>query len=122
MTDEIERLGQVLPLDQYGRGEAKSFQQLSAEITSGETQIRWQDGRPLRLVRIVVLRVCCRGKTLFEDRQEFPDGRVRRRAIGGLTEKLHPQETHREAVYRALQEELNLPADELKGVVVQFLD
>lgn len=119
--DEIEKLKQALPLSEYGKGKAKSFQQLLTEVESGETQIVWQNNRPIRLLKIVVLKVYCRGQMLVEDRQEFPDGRVRDRGIEGLSEKLYLQESHNEAVYRTLQEELGLFVDELQGVSVQFL-
>jgi 8-oxo-dGTP pyrophosphatase MutT (NUDIX family) len=119
--DEIARLRRALPLGDYGKGKAKSFQQLLVEIEAGETQIVWQDDRPIRFVRVVAVRVRHGGRTLVEDRQEFPDGRTRYRGYKELSEKLYPQEDHAEAVYRALQEELGLPADELKDVPVRFL-
>lgn len=118
---EVGQLEEALPLHAYGRGEAKSFQQLLNEIASGEATIAWRDGRPVRLVRIVVLTVRCQGKTLIEDRQEFTDGRVRRRGFDSLSEKLHSQENYMAAVYRALQEELSLPDDELTNITTQFL-
>jgi hypothetical protein len=122
MTVDIEKLKHALPLSDYGKGIAKSFEQLRTEIETGETQIIWQDDRPIRLLSLVFLKVCYQDKTLVEERQEFPDGRVRHRSLKGLSEKLYPQEDPDAAVYRALQEELGLLPDELKDISIRFLD
>ncbi|MBV6518359.1 MAG: hypothetical protein DCC43_00260 [Candidatus Brocadia sp.] len=121
MTVDVKKLEHALPVHAYGKDKAKSFRQLLNEIATGETQIIWQENRPIRLLSIVVVKVHCRDKTLVEDRQVFPDGRVRYRGIEGLSEKLHPQEEHSKGVYRALQEELGFSADELQGISIQFL-
>ncbi|TVM00993.1 MAG: hypothetical protein CV087_11970 [Candidatus Brocadia sp. WS118] len=121
MMVNVERLKDALPIRDYGKGKAKSFQQLLDEVATGETQIIWRENRPIRLLRIVVVKVYHRGKRLVEDRQEFPDGRVRHRGIEGISEKLHPQEDHTKAVYRALHEELGFPSDELHDVSIQYL-
>lgn len=44
---------------------------------------------------------------LFEDRQEFKDGRVRRRGLVGLSEKMKPDENPLLSAKRALAEELS---------------
>jgi hypothetical protein len=118
---DAERLAQALPISDYGRGEAKSFQQLLDEIKKGEIEIIWQSNQPIRLLSIVLIKVCYQDKILFEDRQEFADGRVRHRGIEGISEKLLPQEEPDKAVYRALQEELGFHLEELRNLSVAFL-
>ena len=118
---DIEKLANALPVNDYGKGKAKSFQQLVDEIKNGETDIIWLDNRPIRLLRIVFLKVCYKDKILVEDRQEFPDGRVRYRGIEGISEKLLPQEEPNKAVYRALQEELGFQLEKLQNLSIKFL-
>jgi hypothetical protein len=118
---DTEKLAHALPINDYGKGKAKSFQQLLDEIKNGETEIVWMDNQPIRLLRIVFLKVSYQGKFLVEDRQEFPDGRVRYRGIEGISEKLFPQEEPDKAVYRALQEELGFQLEELQDLPIKFL-
>ena len=105
----MPKLAEVLDLNQFGQGEAKTFQELEAEIAAGESEIFWEDDRPVRVVHIVCIQVLSpHGETLMEDRQEFADGRVRRRGLEGVSEKLHPGETPLNGVRRALAEELGI--------------
>ncbi len=121
MMIDIQRLARSLPLDQYGKGEAKTFQNLLDEIKNGEAKIAWLDDRPIRLLRIIFLKVKYQDKILMEDRQEFPDGRVRHRGTEGIAEKLYPQEVPDQAVKRALREELGFRLDDIDTLSIPFL-
>lgn len=103
------KLEQYLNPALYGQGQAKSWQALHDEIANGECTIAWQDGRPVRTLRVAVLDVRSPyGERLIEDRQEFTDGRTRRRNLDGLAEKMKPDESPYDAAIRALAEELNI--------------
>jgi hypothetical protein len=116
---DVPNLAEVLDLDLFGRGEAKTFRELETEIASGESQILWENDRPVRVVQIVCIQVLSpHCETLMEDRQEFADGRVRRRGLEGVSEKLHPGETPLNGVQRALAEELGI----LSSLTIEPLD
>jgi hypothetical protein len=107
----MPELADVLDLSLFGVGAAKTFAELEAEIQSGECEICWEDDRPIRLIQIVNVHVRSHtGQRLLEDRQEFTDGRVRRRGLVGLAEKLQIGETPAAAAKRALAEELGIEA------------
>lgn len=57
---------------------------------------------------------------LVEDRQEFADGRVRRRGINGLAEKFLPDEKPEETAIRALKEELGLSDEAIALTSIHF--
>lgn len=115
----MPKLADVLDLTQFGRGQAKTFQELEAEIAAGESEIFWEGDRPVRVVQIVSVQVLSpQGETLMEDRQEFADGRVRRRGLEGVSEKLQPGETALNGARRALAEELGIQ----KAVAIESLD
>lgn len=103
------QLVDILDLSLFGVGEAKTFQELEAEIANGESVIIWDTDRPIRLVRVVCIHVFAHtGEQLVEDRQEFADGRVRRRGFTGVSEKLKVGEEPLEGAQRALTEELGI--------------
>lgn len=120
MTMNSEKLAQALPVDQYGQGAAKTFQQLLKEIEAGETQILWQEERPIRLVSVVMVEVRHAAQTLVETRQEFADGRVRFRNQPGLSEKRIGEEAPEVTAARALHEELGLPLHEVAKLTLEF--
>ena len=104
-------LSDSLDLSLFGIGSAKTFQELEAEIAAGESTIVWEGDRPIRQVQIACVQVRSPdGRTLIEDRQEFTDGRVRRRGLEGVSEKLQTGETPMDAAQRALMEELGIQA------------
>lgn len=111
---ELEALLTTYGVDfsSWGTGNAKTLQHLLDEIADGEAVLVEESGTLVRRTRaldITVGYVDSEGQkhVLVEDRQEFTDGRVRRRAVGGVKEKLSKDEfaDHR-SVERALQEEL----------------
>jgi hypothetical protein len=105
---------QQLPVDEYGRGIAKTVGHLFNEIIAGECQIELVDGRVERTIpgaHLLVRYQPADGKLLLlvEDRQIFSDGRVRRRQLtSSIGEKMHSGETPDQAAIRAFKEELGI--------------
>lgn len=99
-----------LPINKYGQGQAKTVEHLLEEINSGEAQIVWESGKPIRQISIVCIEVASEDgeRQLFEEKQVFSDGRVRQREIWGLSEKLKPNEDPHEGAIRAMKEELGI--------------
>lgn len=107
--DLIDRLKQALPVSEYGTGKAKSFQHLLKEIENGEAIIKWQDGNPVRVLKVARLWVRSELGLLKESRQVFSGGRVRERSLASsLSEKFDPKESPIQACKRALLEELGI--------------
>lgn len=119
-TIEVEQLLKVLlnagvPVEEFGTGVAKTVHHLLAEVQDGESIIKVMPNgeilRELSVVWVDVSYVHPSGDTyrLREDRQEFKDGRVKRRILqSSLGEKLKPEENPEVAVFRALEEELGV--------------
>lgn len=104
-----------VPVETYGTGNAKTIHHLLSEVNEGES-VMFVDakGTLTREVNVLWVDVLCELSNgdvyiLKEDRQEFKDGRVKRRGIdSSIGEKLKPSETPEDAVERALQEELGV--------------
>lgn len=96
----------------FGTGSAKSLNDLLMEIENGEAELVEWDGQLIRLLAVLDINVFTDvggRRCLVEDRQEFVDGRVRRRNLSAsVSEKLHKGENPSEAVARALEEELGV--------------
>ena len=107
---KVKDLKNVLPLDKYGHGQAKSFQSLLNEISNGESKIVWEYNKPIRCLKVARVKVICLDKelTLYEDRQEFKDSRIRKRGFDKLSEKMTVNEDPAIAAERALREELGM--------------
>lgn len=113
---------------QWGQGSAKTIQHLKAEIEAGESVLRIDEsGMLVRYTHFLTMKVFCKrpdGKYfLIEDRQEFKDGRIRRRTqTWSVAEKLRLDEVSniKGVVVRALKEELQIEGDveNLTDVVV----
>lgn len=89
----------------WGLGEAKTVENLWAEIVEGETQL--QDNPPLRVVQIVNVIIRRGDYLLVEAAQEFGDHQQRRRDLPPA-EKLKPGENPVDGAIRCLQEELQV--------------
>lgn len=91
----------------YGKGTAKTVDDLLEEAKRKESRLdTGDDGKALRVVKVLSLWILNqRGQILFEDEQILPDGRSRCRNLA-LSEKLIGDENWRDAVARAVQEEL----------------
>lgn len=102
-----------IPVDVWGQGAAKTVGHLLQEVNGGETVLTQRGRELLRQVGFAAVNVTYRnGREVFElveDRQEFRDGRVRRRDTGSsVSEKIQPGENPKDAVERALREELGI--------------
>ncbi|MBU6427206.1 hypothetical protein KGQ27_03135 [Patescibacteria group bacterium] len=114
----IEQLEKLLvehriPIDSWGRGEAKKVEHLLKEVNAGEAVFRFVNGFLVRCIKVAAIYVYypLSDQTLHflrETRQVFNDGRVRKiRRDTSVSEKLMPGEKPEEAAHRALAEELN---------------
>ncbi len=106
LTDTLIKFG--IPVDQWGKGAAKNIKNLQTEIDEKETTLEENNGELIRKVCVVAVAVECNGKRLIEDRQEFNDGRVRRRGTKRCGEKCIEGEIPQQAAIRCLTEELGL--------------
>mmetsp|Transcript_22305 Transcript_22305/g.56751 ORF Transcript_22305/g.56751 Transcript_22305/m.56751 type:complete len:244 (-) Transcript_22305:867-1598(-) len=98
---------------QYGRQLAKTVADLLEEQSKSESILDVVDGRAQRIVRVLSMHIRNnRGQILYEDEQILPDGRSRRRNVT-VSEKLIADESWKDAVPRAVREELGtvLPPD-----------
>jgi ADP-ribose pyrophosphatase YjhB (NUDIX family) len=113
LTDILQNAG--IPLDEYGKGRAKHVANLYEELVGGESRLRVNDLHEIsRSVTVVWVDVVCTLENgdvyiLREDRQEFHDGRIKKRTLpSSLGEKLKDEEDLDGAAVRALQEELGV--------------
>jgi hypothetical protein len=110
-----------IPVNLWGQGTAKTIGHLLQEVSVGETVLTTKGRELLRQVGFSAVHVTYRdGREVYElveYRQEFRDGRVRRRNTGAsISEKLQPGENPKDAAERALQEELGISGGvNLKG-------
>lgn len=105
-----------IPLEKWGKEEAKSVAHLAREIENGEVRLQVTKYGLTKSSRVVVLKVYHRSPEglffLREDRQEFKNGRIRRRPFNtSLSEKLKRGETALRGAKRALEEELGIKGD-----------
>ncbi|KAL1225632.1 hypothetical protein V5N11_008129 [Cardamine amara subsp. amara] len=83
----------------------KNVHNLWLELSDGETSLA-DSTPPVRTVNVVTVRVIGNnGLVLVESHQELSDGSIRER-FRPLSEKMKPEETPDEAVFRAIKEEL----------------
>jgi hypothetical protein len=96
---------QGVPLEAWGRGEAKRVADLWAEYVAGEARL--YDDPLQRRVSVVQVFIRRGGRLLIEVEQEMRDGRRRARLLPP-SEKLKGQESPVAAAARCLAEELGL--------------
>lgn len=117
-------LSHGIPVYTWGTGESKTLSHLLKEINTEESVImEGQNGELLRAIRGVGINVYfCNGSNILrlkEDRQEFGDGRVRRRVLStSVGEKMTPGELPFGAAERALKEELDLSPEGLSDTYI----
>jgi len=112
-SELIEKLKSYnIPLKQWGTGEAKKINHLAKEVAEGESTLIDKDGEIIRSVGLVHIDVLYKAGDLnlqlIEDRQEFKGGRIRRRELTGISEKLKPGENPLTSAKRSLTEELGI--------------
>ncbi len=104
-----------VPLEQWGKGEAKTVEHLLAELRSKEAVLVRKKGRLVRCTGTAAVNVfhvdAKTGATLklCEDRQVFADMRYRQRNLSSsISEKLGERENPFHGAIRAFQEELHI--------------
>ncbi|MCA9350934.1 hypothetical protein KC874_04565 [Candidatus Saccharibacteria bacterium] len=104
----------------WGSYEAKTVEHLISEVLSGESQLLETDqGELLRVLEVADGTITYTDSLgavykLTEDRQEFADGRVRKREHLkdiSLAEKVAPGEDPKQALLRGIDEELGITGD-----------
>ncbi len=104
----------------WGTGSAKTLDHLVKEVQEGESTLISEGDHLVRILEALDIKVRCTlpsglTKELYEDRQEFKDGRVRRRdqITGSIGEKIKSGEAPgNDSVRRALSEELGVEVDD----------
>ncbi|XP_031288086.1 uncharacterized protein LOC116146783 [Pistacia vera] len=93
----------------------KNIHNLWLELSEGETCLA-DSSPPIRTVNVVTVRILGKNnQILVESRQELSDGSVRNR-WRPLAEKMKANETHEEAVIRAVKEELGFDGNTVRIV------
>ena len=115
-VDELENYLRKfnIPISSWGTGKAKDLEDLCYEIINKECQLI-ESGESLhRIIEFVGIKVYYKDEddnlyVLREDRQEFNDGRVRRRNMPtSVAEKMQFGESPTVAGIRGIKEELNI--------------
>lgn len=119
----FENIGQLkswlaakgIDISHWGAGEAKTVENLWAEIVEGETEI--QEDPPLRLVRLVNVMIRQGNRLLVETTQEFGENQQRQRE-NPPAEKIKPGERPVETALRCLREELQVDSARVEILAV----
>jgi len=90
----------------------KTIEDLLVEIQQGESQLKLIQDKIVRLLRVSAIEVFFQLRNnqfkLIEDKQIFFSGKVRKREINSITEKLKGKENPLDGAYRGLEEEIGL--------------
>lgn len=102
-----------VPIEDWNKGQAKSVKHLLSEIESNECHIEDRGGYLVRYLEFVGVRVFYKkGEEILylkEDRQEFNDGRIRRREMpSSVSEKMKFGENAQLSAVRGIKEELGI--------------
>ena len=103
-----------VPVEEWGTGEAKNVEHLLDEIRAEECGIEDKGGFLIRSIEFVGVRIYHKDKdnvtwVLKEDKQEFKDGRVRRRNMpSSVSEKMKFGEDPLISAIRGIKEELGV--------------
>jgi hypothetical protein len=103
-----------IPINEWGKGYAKTIEHLYEELQNDECSIKELDGYLLRTIEYVGVRILYKdseGSTLLlkEDRQVFKDGRTRRRNMpSSVSEKMKFGEDATISAVRGIEEELGI--------------
>ena len=114
-----------IPVDEWGKGYAKTLNHLFEEIKNEECTIKEIDGYLVRTIEYVGVRVLYEDNVtwlLKEDRQVFNDGRIRRRKMpSSVSEKMKFGEDATISASRGISEELGIDVNInqlIKGISV----
>lgn len=115
LTDLINLLkNHDIPCDLWGTGKSKTINHLLDEIKNNECELTEMHGTLTRLIEFVGIKIFYTDKEgekwfLKEDRQEFKDGRIRRRNMpNSVSEKMVSGEDPLIAAIRGIREELGV--------------
>jgi len=122
-NDEVDHqtVGKILadhsiPLDKFGRGQAKPFNVFVSEIQNGQSRLLIDATKYKHLVRVVdvvllriVVQIGAEKRYLIETSETYPDGRARMGTNQLPGNKKHPYENARQAAERMSRELLNMP-------------
>lgn len=103
-----------IPVEEWGTGEAKNVEHLLDEIRGEECNLEDRGGYLIRSIEFVGVRIYHKDKdnvtwVLKEDKQEFKDGRVRRRNMpSSVSEKMKFGEDSLISAIRGIKEELGI--------------
>jgi hypothetical protein len=103
-----------IPTEEWGTGEAKTIEHLFDELNNDECNVEDKGGYLIRSIEFVGIIIYYKDKDnntwiLKEDKQEFKDGRVRRRDIkSSVSEKMKFGEDPSIAAIRGIEEELGV--------------
>lgn len=116
-----------IPIEYWGKGYAKTIGHLLDELKSDECVIIDKDGYLVRYIEFVGIRVYYKEGddtwALKEDRQEFKDGRVRRRTMpSSVSEKMKFGEDPMLSAIRGIKEELDIDVTENQLIKRRELD
>ena len=103
-----------IPVEEWGTGEAKNVEHLLDEIRGEECNVEDRGGYLIRSIEFVGVRIYHKDKdnvtwVLKEDKQEFKDGRTRRRNMpSSVSEKMKFGEDPLISAIRGIKEELGI--------------
>lgn len=103
-----------IPVEEWGTGEAKNIEHLLDEIRGEECDVEDRGGYLIRSIEFVGVRIYHKDKdnvtwVLKEDKQEFKDGRTRRRNMpSSVSEKMKFGEDSLISAIRGIKEELGV--------------
>lgn len=102
-----------IPIDTWGTGKSKTVEHLLDELMGDECHLTEQDDTLIRSIEFVGVKIFYRNQNsnwqLKEDRQEFNDGRIRRRNMpSSVSEKMKFGEVPEIAAVRGIKEELGI--------------
>ena len=103
-----------IPVEEWGTGEAKNVEHLLDEIRGEECNVEDRGGYLIRSIEFVGVRIYHKDKdnvtwVLKEDKQEFKDGRTRRRNMpSSVSEKMKFGEDSLISAIRGIKEELGV--------------
>ena len=102
-----------IPIDQWGKGSAKTVRHLYNEILEKEAFLSYIDDRLTRSIELVSAQIFYDSPggvlKLVEEKQIFKDGRARTRYLeSSVSEKMKSGEGPRNSIIRGIEEELKI--------------
>jgi hypothetical protein len=117
-----------VPVDLWGMGKSKTIQHLQDELIEKECSLVEKENQLIRYIEFVGIKIYFRDQNnnlwaLKEDRQEFKDGRVRRRNMpNSVSEKMKFGEDPAISAIRGIKEELGIDVEKDQLIKRRDLD